>query len=82
MTSKHGAVTIGEGCIISERSIVGLLSPSSTSSGEEEVILEAGVSIEVGARVEASRVGEGSVVGVNARVGKGVVLGKVCYVCM
>lgn len=87
VTSKHAPVTIGEGCIICERSSVGLLSGSGkTDDGgkegaaeqqQNEVVLEAGVCVEVGAQVEARTVGEGSVVGVNARVGKGAVLGKV-----
>jgi dynactin-6 len=75
LISVYGPVTIGAGCIVSERCQVGLQSPSTTQS--EGVVLGDHVVLEVGAVVEAKSVGEGSLIEINARVGKGTVLGKV-----
>ena len=75
LNSTYGPITIGNNCIISERSLVGL--QSSADNEGEGVILENGVLVEVGAVVEANSVGEGCVIEVNAKVGKGAVIGKV-----
>jgi len=72
-------VTVGNACILSERSAVGLQSPSDDQP--EGVVIEDYVVIEVGAIVEAKYVGEGSIIEINARVGKGAVIGKVCMIC-
>jgi len=69
---------VGNACILSERSIVGLQSPSNDQP--DGVVIEDCVVIEVGAIVEAKRVGEGSIVEINARIGKGAVIGKHCKV--
>src|SRR3954453_15243548 len=57
LTSTHAPITIGNNCIISERSMIGL----QTASGGEQssVVIDNGVVVEVGAIVEAMRVGEG-----------------------
>jgi dynactin 6 len=73
--SSYAPVTIGKACILSERSAVGLQSPSDDQP--EGVVIEDCVVIEVGAIVEAKHVGEGSIIEINARVGKGAVIGKV-----
>ncbi|KAI9873930.1 MAG: hypothetical protein M1830_010384, partial [Pleopsidium flavum] len=80
LLSTHGIVNIGEGCIICERSSVGLTTAERMMGGEndvqEGVVLGRGVVVEQGAVVEAGSVGEGCVVEVGARVGRGCVLGK------
>jgi dynactin-6 len=78
LISSYAPVTIGKACILSERSAVGLQSPSSDQP--EGVVVEDCVVVEVGAIVEAKRVGEGSIIEINARVGKGAVIGKVCVI--
>lgn len=77
--SSFAPVTVGNACILSERSAVGLQSPSDDQP--EGVVIEDYVVIEVGAIVEAKYVGEGSIIEINARVGKGAVIGKVCMIC-
>jgi dynactin-6 len=79
LISSLAPVTIGKACILSERSAVGLQSPSNDQP--EGVVIEDCVVVEVGAIVEAKRVGEGTIVEINARVGKGAVIGKVCVIC-
>jgi dynactin-6 len=77
LNSAFAPITIGNTCIISERSQIGV--QSEPEEGEADpVVIENGVVVEVGAVVEAKRVGEGCVIEVNAKIGKGAVLGKVC----
>ena len=78
--SAHGPVTIGDGCVVAERAVIGLVG----SLGAErckgwggEVILGNGVIIESGAMVEGKMLGEGTIVEVGAVVGRGSVIGKV-----
>jgi dynactin 6 len=71
-------VTIGKACILSERSAVGLQSPSNDQP--DGVVIEDCVVVEVGAIVEAKRVGEGTIIEINAKVGKGAIIGKVCVI--
>ncbi|TAQ86839.1 hypothetical protein B7494_g4809 [Chlorociboria aeruginascens] len=78
MNSTFGRVTIGNTCIISERSSIGLLSPPETA--QDGVLIGSGVVVEVGATVEAASVGDGCLIEVNAKLGKGVVLGKHCKI--
>ena len=76
--STHGPVTIGQGCIICERSSIGLSStPETSGPANAGVTIEDRVNVEVGAVVEARRVGMGCVIEVKACVGKDAVLGKV-----
>lgn len=79
INSTYAPVTVGNACILSERSAVGLQSPSEDQS--EGVNIGDCVVIEVGAIVEARQVGEGSIIEINARVGKGAVIGKVRDIC-
>lgn len=76
LTSTYAPVKIGSGCIISERSSIGLQSEPAPDA-RDGVVIENGVIVEVGAVVEAKRVGEGCVIEVNAKIGRAAVLGKV-----
>lgn len=76
LIASYGPVTVGKACILSERSAIGLQSPSNDQP--EGAVIEDYVIVEVGAIVEAKRVGEGSIIEINAKVGKGAVVGKVC----
>ncbi len=71
LTSAHGTITIGDGCIIGERAVVGL-----QGVGETGVVIGNGVVVEAGARVEGS-LGEGTVIEAGGVVGRGAVVGKV-----
>ena len=51
LTSLCGPITIGEGCMISEKAVVGLQSKEA-SDGNNGVVLGNGVSVESAARVE------------------------------
>ena len=72
LTSRYGPVSIGIGCIIGERTIVGLQSKSSVNS----VVVGHGVTIESGARVQGN-VGDSSVLEIGASVELGSMIGKV-----
>ncbi|KAG9239049.1 trimeric LpxA-like protein [Amylocarpus encephaloides] len=76
LNSTYAPITIGNNCIISERSIIGLQSPGS----DQGMTIENGVVVEVGAIVEAKSIGEGSIIEVNAKIGKHAVLGKHCKI--
>ena len=79
--AEHGNVTIGKGCIISERATVGPAAPAEGNTTEEvDVILGDGVSIESGAVISARQVGDHSTIEINAKVGAGAVVGKWCKV--
>lgn len=78
--SAHGPVTIGDGCVVAERAVIGLASSLGAERGKGwggEVILGNGVIIESGAAVEGKMLGEGTIVEVGAVVGRGSVVGKV-----
>lgn len=78
--SAHGPVTIGDGCVVAERAVIGLASSLGADGGKGwggEVILGNGVIIESGAVVEGKMLGEGTIVEVGAVVGRGSVVGKV-----
>ncbi|KAG9248903.1 trimeric LpxA-like protein [Calycina marina] len=81
--SGNAPITIGNYCILSERSITGYQSAipdAEKERGGGGVVIGNGVVIEVGAVVEAKEVGDGCVIEVNARIGKGAVLGEHCRV--
>lgn len=75
LSSAHGPITIGEGCIVAERAVVGLQSKAGVDG--KGIVLGDGVVIQSAARVE-SNVGEGSLVEAGAVVENGSVVGKVC----
>ena len=80
LVSTHGPVTVGEGCIVSERGVVGAAPPEATADLAattlgRDVVLEPAAVVEAGAQV-----GEGSMLEAGSRVGAGAVLGKVgCF---
>ena len=74
LSSAHGPITIGEGCIIAERVVLGFRSKAGVDS--KGIVLGNGVVIQSGARVEGS-LGEGTVVEPGAVVENGGVAGKV-----
>lgn len=78
--SAHGPVTIGDGCVVAERAVIGLVNSLGAEKDKGwggEVILGNGVIVESGAVVEGKMLGEGTIVEVGAVVGRGSVLGKV-----
>lgn len=77
LNSAYGTVNIGQTCIISERSSIGLLSRSSSQDG---VTLADSVIVEVGATIEGASVGEGTVVETNAHIHPGAVVGRFCRI--
>lgn len=83
LDTTHGPLEIGENCIISEKTLLGLSSPHEDGKQHQEdnagVVIENNVVMEPKAVVEASRIGEGTVVDVGAKVGKGAVVGKVSF---
>ena len=74
LTSKYGPVSIGNGCIIGERSVVGLQSKSSV--GDKGVVVGNGVTIESGAKIQGS-IEDSSVVEIGAVAEMGSIVGKV-----
>ncbi|KAK4695511.1 hypothetical protein P7C71_g2255, partial [Lecanoromycetidae sp. Uapishka_2] len=87
LSSTHGFLTIGEACIISERSSIGLLSPPYESSDNSLQPAVAGttlgpaVLVESGAVVEATSVGPYTIIESGARIGKGAKVGAGCKIC-
>ncbi|KAL3419657.1 Dynactin subunit 6 [Phlyctema vagabunda] len=79
LSSVYGTITVGNNCILSERSMIGLQSVP-TGGEQQGVEIENGVVIENGAVVEGRRIGEGCLIEVNAKIGKGAVLGKHCKI--
>ena len=85
LVTTNGAMSIGEGCIISERAIVGAMPaegsnilPTKEGEGPREVLLGSDVLLEPAAVVEVgSTVGEGSTLEAGSRVCAGAELGKV-----
>lgn len=80
--STYSAVDIGQGCVISEKAVVGLSDLSQDSDQEglklpETIRIGNNVSIETGAVVEAAEVGENTLIDVDAKVGAGATVGKV-----
>lgn len=90
LSSQHGSISIGGGCIIAERSWIGLLDASrerrllhaqrggqGSEETEADVALCDNVTVNSGAVVQASSVGKWSVVEINAKIEPGCVLGEV-----
>ena len=72
LNSTNGPITIGEFCILSERSVL-------VPADRHGLVVEDYVVIETNAVVEARVVGEGSMVEIGTRVGKAAVVGKVRF---
>lgn len=83
INSTYGPVTIGEGCIVSEKASVGLLEAPAEdnnvndSAPFKEVLLEKDVVVEPSAIVEGSKIGEGTTLEAGSKVCVDAVLGKV-----
>ena len=84
INSTYGPVTIDEGCIVSEKALIGLTSAAETDSNNSNsepptvgVVLEPDVVVEPAAVVEGSKIGQGSTLEAGSRVGAGAILGQV-----
>ena len=82
LTSNHGPVGIGDGCIISERAFIGLLEPPQNEKEVEGWMLPPGALIE-GASIGAytineagAKIGKGTVIGANSKFCAGVEIGE------
>lgn len=76
ITSLHGPVVIGEGCIVYEKATVGI--PELEGGQGRGVVLDRNVVVESSAIVQAALVGEGTTIGTDSRVGLGSAVGQVC----
>lgn len=81
LTSDYGFIGVGEGCIISERASIGLLSPPQNEEEAQGVTLSPGVLIETCAVVESASIGAYTIIEAGAKVGKGAVVGAYSKVC-
>ncbi|KAI4258698.1 MAG: hypothetical protein LQ352_001124 [Teloschistes flavicans] len=93
LSTDHGPVTIGSGCVIGEYSTVGLQQQDSEKDDEtidddvgagpgEGVVIEDHVVIEAKAVIEGgTRIGEGTMVECGAKIGKGARVGKIAPLC-
>ena len=70
LNSTNGPITIGESCIISERSLL-------QASDQSGLVVGDAVLIECNAIVEGKEVREGTDVEVGVKIGKGAIVGKV-----
>lgn len=70
LNSSNGPITIGESCIIGERSLL----QAADAGG---LVIGDAVLVECNAVVEGKEVGEGTDVEVGVRIGKGAIVGKV-----
>ena len=82
IVSTHGPVIIGEGCIISEKAVVGLPTSAEdptpdTDPSIQSIELDRDVVVEPSATVQGGKVGEGSLLEAGSKVCAGAVLGKV-----
>ena len=74
--AEHGDVTIGKGCIIAEKAVVGV----TQNILHNDVSIGEGVSMESGAMFEGSSIGNHSTIEVNAKVRRGAVIGQWCKI--
>lgn len=81
LTSNYGRVDIGDGCIISERASIGLLSAPQNEKEAKGVTLSPGVLIETCAVVEGASIGPYTIIEAGAKIGKGTVIGANSKVC-
>lgn len=75
ISSIYSHVTIGNTCIIGERSTIGL--NADTLDQPEGVVIEDHVVVHPNVSIESRRIGAGSRIEVGAVLGKGSVIGKV-----
>lgn len=81
LTSTYGPIHIGDGCIISERVFIGLLSPPRNEKDPKGITLSPGVFIETCAVIEAASIGAYTIIEAGSKIGKGTVIGANCKVC-
>lgn len=81
LTSSHGPIGVGDGCIIFERASIGLLSPPRNEKEAKGVTLSPGVLIETGAVVEGVSIGPYTIIEAGAKIGKGTVVGANSKIC-
>lgn len=79
VTSLHGPVVIGEGCIVYEKATVGI--PELEGGQGRGVVLDKNVVVDSSAIVQAALVGEGTTIGADVKVGLGSAVGKVSLNC-
>ena len=76
LNSSYGPITIGDGCIIEERAVIGIQSQEERHGGSG-VVLGNRVVVQSGSEVQGN-IAEGGIVEVGAVVGAGSTIGKVC----
>lgn len=81
LTSNYGSIGIGDGCIISERASIGLLSPPQNEIEANGVTLLPGVLIESCTVIEGVSIGAYTIIEAGAKIGKGTVVGANSKVC-
>lgn len=86
ISSAVGSIDIGEGCIISERAVIGHLRPEESQLEASDKVsastqLGQGVVIESGTIIQARSIGAFTTVEVGASIGKGAVIGRDCRIC-
>lgn len=77
LLSTYCPLNIGQTCIISERSIIGLTSPSPS---QDSVTLADSVIVEIGATVEGISIGEGTIIETHAHIHPGARVGRFCRI--
>ncbi|KAF6221364.1 hypothetical protein HO133_002219 [Letharia lupina] len=75
LTSNYGPISVGDGCIISERASIGLLSSPQNEKEAKGVTLSSGVLIETCAVVQGASIGAYTIIEAGAKIGKGTVVG-------
>ena len=81
LISSHVSIDVGDGCIISERASIGLLSPPRNERESQGVTLSPGVLIETCAVVEGAFIGPYTIIEPGAKIGKGTVIGANSKIC-
>ena len=81
LTSTYGPICIGDGCIISERASIGLLSPPQNEEEAKGVTLSPGVLIETCVVIEGASIGPYTIIEAGAKIRKGTVIGANSKVC-
>lgn len=81
LTSNYGPISVGDGCIISERASIGLLSSPQNEKEAKGVRLSSGVLIETCAVVQGASIGAYTIIEAGAKIGKGTVVGANSKVC-
>lgn len=75
--STVAPVQIGQYCILSERTVIGLVEAGQYHGQDLLVELEDNVNVETGAIVQAKRVGQSTIIEANAVIGAGADIGEV-----